>query len=33
VIDRRLPFQRAVSAYEHLAAGRQFGKIVLMMAE
>ncbi len=33
VIDRRMPFDRAIAAFEHLAAGRQFGKIVLTMAE
>ncbi len=32
VVDRAMPFERAVLAIEHLAAGRQFGKIVLTMA-
>lgn len=32
VIDRRFGFDEAVGAYEHLEAGRQFGKIVVEVA-
>jgi zinc-binding alcohol dehydrogenase/oxidoreductase len=33
VVDQRFAFEHALSAFEHLAAGRQFGKVVLTIGE
>lgn len=33
VIDRRFALEQGIAAFEHLAAGRQFGKVVLTIGE